>query len=203
MGIDESKYDQLLVYIDSGAKGNLPQELVEYTSMLELIRGMHMRYENRQAIVKILQQPPYSLSYYQATQRYSEAVNYFYLNHEIKKQAWRNVYAEKLDRAADLILKTATSSKDMDVYKNIIYAAMEARALSQPDQDDIPKGLFEKPIKIYTIDPKLLGRKPADRRLIAKHIDSLDVPESDKQRARNDAMLGDTVDFIELDETEN
>lgn len=203
MEIDESKYDQLLAFIDSGAKNNLPQEMVEYISILELIRGMHMRYENRQAIVKFLQQPPYSLSYYQATQRYSEAVNFFYLDHYIKKQAWRNLYAEKLDRAADLVLKTATSAKDIDIYKNIIYAAMEARGLSKPDNEDIPKELFQKPVKIYTLDPERLGKRRANRLELAKHIDSLDIPEADKERARNDAGLNDTIEFIELDQNEN
>jgi len=203
MEIDESKYDQLLAFIDTGAKNKLPQEMVDYVSILELIRGMHMRYDNRQAIVKFLQQPPYSLSYYQATQRYSEAINFFYLDHDIKKQAWRNLYAEKLDRAADLVIKTATSQKDIDIYKNIIYAAMEARGLSQPDQEDIPIEFFKKPIKVYTLDRTLFGHKKTDKRLLAKHIDSLDIPEANKQHARSDAMISDTVEFLELDEPEN
>lgn len=202
MEIDESRYDQLLAYIDSGAKNNLPQEMVDYIGILELIRGMHMRYENRLAIVNFLQRPPYSLSYYQATQRYSEAVNFFYLDHDIKKQAWRNLYAEKLDRAADLVLKTATSAKDIDIYKNIIYAAMEARGLSKPDNEDVPKELFLKPVKIYTLDPRQLGRKRADRMILARHIDSLDIPEAEKQRARSDAMIED-IEFLPEDEPEN
>jgi hypothetical protein len=202
MVIEESKYDLLLAYIDTGANKDLPQEMIDYISILELIRGMHMRYENRQAIVKFLQQPPYSLSYYQATQRYSEAVNFFYLDHDIKKQAWRNLYAEKLDRAADLVLKTSSSAKDIDIYKNIIYAAMEARGLSRPDNEDIPKELFQKPVKIYSLDPTQLGRKRANRIDLAKHIDLLDIPEAEKQRARADAMIEDIV-FLPEDEPEN
>ena len=203
MDIDDNKYDELLTYIESGTKGNLPEEMIEYISILEMIRGLHMRYENRQAIVKLLQQPPYNLSYYNATLRYSEAVNFFYLDHEIKKQAWRNLYAEKIDRAADLVLKTATSSKDIDVYKNLIYAAMEARHLNVPDAEDIPKELFLKPTKVYTLKPELLGRKKINRTLLAKHIDSLDIPEADKQRVRSDAMLTETIEFMESDESED
>lgn len=197
MDIDDSKYDELLIYIESGAKGNLPEEMIQYVNLLELIRGMHMRYQNRQAIVSFLQQPPYELSYYQATKRYSEAVNFFYLDNEIKKQAWRNIYAEKLDKAADLILKTATCSKDLDIYKNMIYAAKDLRGLDEKDQIDIPDDFFKKQVKIFTLDPKLLGRNRPDRRLLGKHIDSLDIPEADKQRARSDAGLNKTIDFID------
>lgn len=203
MDIDENKYDELLVYIDSGAKGNLPEEMIEYVNLLELIRGMHMRYENRQAIVNFLQQPPYSLSYYQAIHRYTEAINFFYLDHQIKKDAWRNLYAEKIDRAADLVLATATSSKDIDIYKNLIYAAKELRGLDQKDELDIPEDFFKPKVKIFTLDPKMLGRNRPDRRLLARHIDSLDIPEADKQRARSDAGINDTIDFIEADYDEN
>jgi len=203
MVIDDNKYDKLLTYIESGATGNLPDEMIDYVNMLELIRGMHMRYEDRQTIIRFLQQPPYNLSFYLATCRYSDAVNFFYLDHDIKKQAWRNIYAEKLDRAADLILRTATSSKDIDVYKNTILAAGDLRQLNLPDKEDIPKEFFQKPIKIYTLDPRMLGRKRPDRKALARHIDGLDIPEADKQRARSDAMLTETIEFLDADEAED
>jgi len=202
MDISDDKYDQLLIYIESGSNGNLPEEMVDYINLLELIRSMHMKYENRQTIIKFLQSKPYNLSPYLAGQRYSEAVNFFYLDHDIKKQAWRNVYAEKLDRAADLILRTATCAKDLDIYKNTLYAAMEARGLKEPDIQDIPEEFYTKPVKIYTLNPEQLGRKRANRRILAKHIDSLDIPEADKQRARQDAMIED-IDFLPEDEQED
>lgn len=51
MVIEESKYDLLLAYIDTGANKDLPQEMIDYISILELIRGMHMRYENRRQLL--------------------------------------------------------------------------------------------------------------------------------------------------------
>ena len=195
MDIPDDKYDRLLAFIESGSKGDLPQDMIAYVELLDMIRGLHMRYKDRQGIVRFLQQPPYSLSYYLATLRYSEAINFFYLDHEISRQAWRNVSAEKLDRAADLVLKTATCAKDIDIYKNILYAAMEARQLSKEDAQDIPEDLFKKPVKIYTLDPDQIGRRKANRNLLARHIDSLDIPEAEKQRARSDAMIED-VEFL-------
>lgn len=198
----EGKYDDLQVYIETGAEGNLPEQLIEYVNLIELIRGMHMRYHDRSAIVKFLQQPPYQLSMYQANQRYVETINFFYASHEIKKDAWRNIYADDLDRAANLVLKTATCAKDIDIYKNIKYAAKEMRGLDEKDAIDIPDDFFKKQVKVFTLDPKLVGKPRPDKRLLAKHIDELNIPEADKTRARGDALI-ETVEFLPIDEQED
>jgi hypothetical protein len=199
--VPEDKYDALLAYIESGATGDLSEEMIEYVNLLELIRSMHMRYESRLTIIKFLQQPPYNLSEYVAVNRYSDAMNLFYLNADIKKQAWRNAYAEKLDRAADLVLKTATCSKDIDIYKNIIFAARDMRQLHIPEAEDIPEEFFRKPYKLYTLNPELVGKTRANRNLLAKHIDSLDIPEAEKVRVKSDAMIED-IEFMSADEDE-
>ena len=201
MEIDDSKYDELVAFIETGAKGNLSPELVQYLSTLELIRGLHMQYENRNAIVKLLQQQPYSLSPYLSNKYYSDAINFFYLNIEVKKQAWRNMYAEMLERAAELVYKTAKTSKDIDIFKNVILAAGTMRQLNEVEPDDIPEEFFSKPIKIYTIDPELVGRKKANRYELARHIDGLDIPERDRQRVKADAMIeNNPIDLFPDDE---
>lgn len=203
MVIPDTKYDALIAYIEAGANADLDDDTIQYLKTLELIRTMHMRYDDRQTIIRFLQKPPYELSQYLASKYYSDAVNFFYLNIEIKKQAWRNFYAEKLDRAADLILKTATSSKDIDIYKNIILAARDIRQLNIPEAEDIPEEFFKKPNKLYVMDPSLVGRKPANRNALAKHIDSLNIPEADKQRIKADAMIED-IDFLsDIDDDED
>jgi len=201
MEIPESKYEALLAYIESGASGDLSEEMIEYVNILELIRTMHMRYESRLTIIKFLQQPPYNLSEYIAVSRFSDAINFFYLDSEIKKQAWRNLYAEKLDRAADLVLKTATNSKDIDIYKNIVLSARDMRQLNIPESEDIPEEFFRKPVKLYTLNPEMVGKKRANRVLLAKHIDSLHIPEAEKVRLKSDAMIDD-VEFMHIDESE-
>ena len=195
MLIDDNKYDALLAFVESGSKGDLPEEMIQYLQILDMIRSMYSKYQSRNSIINFLQKPPYSLSRHISVKYFSDAVNFFYLDNEISKQAWRNLYAEKLDRAADLVLKTATCSKDIDIYKNIIYAAREMRQLGEPDKDDIPIELFKKPNKIYVLNPEQVGRKRPDRNLLARHIDSLDIPETDKQRVKADAMIED-IEFL-------
>lgn len=203
MEISNDKYDQLITFIETGAEGNLPAEMVGYLELLELIRSLHMRFKNRRAIINLLQKPPYELSYYLASKRYSEAINFFYLDHEIKKDSWRNMYAEKLDRAADLVLATATSSRDIDVYKNIIYAAMEARQLSKEDKEELPDEIFEKKIKIYTLDPTDLGRERPNRNLLAAKIDNYKIPEKEKERLKSEAGITTTKIFPDEPAEEN
>ncbi len=200
MEIPDSKYDQLLTYIETGAKGDLTDEMVRYIELLDTIRSMFTRYQSRDVIINFLQKPPYNLSRYHAIKRFTDAVNFFYLDNEIKKSAWRNWYAEKLDRAADLVLKTATSSKDIDIYKNILLAASEMRQLNKEDKEELPEELFKKPVKLYTLNPELIGRKKANRDLLGKHIDALDVPEIEKKRMKSDAMVTD-VEFVTENES--
>ncbi len=202
MEIFDDKYDQLLAFVESGAKADLPEELIKYLSVLELIRSMHFKFENRQTIINFLQKPPYQLSQYLASKYYSDAINFFYIDVKITKQALRNMYAEKLDRAADLVLKTATNSKDLDIYKNIIYAIRDLRELNIPEKEDIPEEFYKKPYKLYVLDPKLIGRQRPNRNELARHIDSLEIPEYDKQRLKRDALIEDAV-FLTDEEDEN
>ncbi len=202
MQIFDDKYDQLLAFVESGAKGDMPEDLIDYLSILELIRTMHFRFENRQTIINFLQKPPYKLSRYLATKYYSDTINFFYIDVKIAKQAYRNMYAEKLDRAADLVLKTATCPKDIDIYKNIIYAIRDMRDLNTPEKEDVPAAFYKKPYKLYVLDPKLVGRERANRNALARHIDSLDIPEHDKQRLKGDALIEDAV-FLSDEDDEN
>lgn len=200
MEIDDKKYDALINFIESGAKGDLSEEMVEYVELLDRIRGWHVRYKDRSTIVRMLQQPPYKLSYYLATKRYSDAINFFYLNNQIRKSAWRNVYAEKLDRAADLVLRTATCADDMKVYRGLIREASYWRELHKPDPENKDQDKFKKKYKIYTLNPERLGMERENRNLLAKHIDDLDIPESAKQRARSDAGMKDTFEIFSEEE---
>ena len=200
MEIPDNLYDDMMTMIDTGDQGGLTDEMVEYMELLKIIHGWTFHHFSREQIITLLQSHPYNLSYYLATKRYSEAVNYFYIDVKITKSAFRNWYAEKLDRAADLVFETATSSKDIDVYKNIIYAIREFRELDVPEPDDIPDDFYKKFNKVYVLDPKLVGRKRPDRNKLAAHIDSLDIPETDKHRVKADAMIEDIELFPEEDE---
>jgi len=198
--LDDFNYEKILHFIETGAQGDLPDELIEYVRLLEIIRSMYDRYQSIPSIVNFLQKPPFGLSEYVAKKRFNEAINLFYADNEIKKQTWRNVYAARLDRAADLALLASTSVADLEVYKKIVDAAARMRQLDLQDDRELPPELFQRPFKIYTLDPEKIGRKRADRNLLAQQIDSLAIPEKEKDKARSDAMITDIELFADGDQ---
>ncbi len=197
--INDNLYDDMLAMIESGDQGRLTDDMVDYLALLDKIHSWTFRHFSRDQIIKLLQTKPWNLSFYTATKRYAEAVNFFYIDPKITKEAFRNMYAEKLERAAELILKTATCSKDIDIYKNTILSIKDMRQLDVPEKEDIPDEFFKKPNKIYILNPEIIGRKKADRYKLARHIDQLDIPEKDKQRVKADAMITD-IEFLSEDE---
>jgi hypothetical protein len=128
---------------------------------------------------------------------FDESINLFYSDDGIDKKAARNLIAEDLEQAAELCMAVAQSPKDLEIYKDLKLAAYKARQLDQPDPLEIPKELYEKPIKIYTLNPEQAKLPPIDRNDLAREIDALPENEADKQRWRQEGMVDD-VDFIEM-----
>jgi len=196
---DESKYHLLEAYIENGSTGNLEEDEIEYLEILTLMNSMRRKY-GKEKTLKFFQKPPYSISGYRARQMFDETINLFYSNEKVEKKALRALKAEQLEKAAELVLATATCSADIDVYRGLIKDSAVIRQLDKVDPPTIPEELYKKPIKIYSLDPGVLKLPKADRNKLAARIDLLDVPEKDKDRFRQEAQIED-VDFVEqLDE---
>ncbi len=195
VNLEDFKYEKILAFIESGAQGDLPDELIEYVQLLELIRSMYDKYDSIPAIVNYLQKV-HNLSEFVSKRRVNEAINLFYVDNHIKKQTWRNVYASRLDRAADLALKASNSVADLEVYKKIVDAAARMRQLDKEDEKELPKELFEKSFKVFTLHPERIGRKSADRYLLAQQIDNLSIPEKEKDKAKSDALMTDEIELF-------
>lgn len=187
--IEGIEYEHLQEYIENGRQGEMPHEMVEYLSQLEVVRGQINRNKGKEFIVNLLKAAPYSLTDYHARKRYADAVNFFYLDTEVKKEAWRNLYADKLEKAANLVLQTATNSRDLDVYKNILLAAANMRGLNEPDKEELPEELFQRPIKIYTTDVKILDIPEVSRTDLIRKINSYEISEIEKERLKGEALI--------------
>jgi len=187
--IEGIEYERLQEYIENGRTADMPHEMVQYLEQLDLVRGLINRNKGKEIVVSLLKGPPYNLSDYLARKRYTEAINFFYLDNEVKKQAWRNLYADKLEKAANLVLHTATSAKDLDIYKNILLAAANMRGLGEADKEELPAELYERPIKIYSNDVKVLDIPEVSRYELQKMIDSFEIPETEKERLKGEALI--------------
>jgi len=199
MGLKDYNYELVLEYIETGAKGELKPEQIEYITILEAMRAMYDRYENPASIKRFFTNKPYNLSPFQANKWFNEMINLFHQDNSVKKSAWRNLYAERLDNAAELIIATSTKPSDIEIYIKAVNSAGKMRGLDESDPPEIPKALFDKPTKIYSMNPEFVGRSKANRNILAQQIDNMELSSLEKSRLRQDAMV-DEIEFLDGDD---
>ncbi len=192
MDINDITLDDIDSFILNGDANNAPPEVVWHLEMMEKIRGMYLRkrdYGTKNIIVKHLMKYD-KLSYYQANKLYNMTLEYFYCSTEITKEAWSNIYAEKLDNLAALAEELIENPRDAKAVAEIYHKARLARKLDEPDIPDLPKELFEKPFKLYAMDSEFLGLAPINRLELAQIIDDLpDMTEREKDKIKADAAI--------------
>lgn len=189
-----SRYHEIAEYIETGSKSNLTPDEIDYLDILVKMNSMRRRYGINETIA-FFSKKPYDISLYRARQMFEESINLFYSDEIIDKKAARNLKAEQFEQAAQLALEGATCIKDLEVYRALLWDSYKARQLDQPDPIQIPKELYDRPIKIYTMNPVQAKLPPIDRNALAKEIDELDESAADKKRWKQEAMVED-VDFI-------
>lgn len=191
-----SCFDALQDYIQEGAKSTLSDYETEYMEVLYLLNNLRRKYGKENAI-SFIQKPPLNVKYHYARRMYDEAVNLFYADDTIEKQAYRNMIFEELQNAAKVVLTNAESAKDMEVYGDLMTKAFKAKGLDIPEPPKVPEGLYKKPIKIYSLNPEQIKLPKVNRDALAELIDSLDIQEGEKVRLRQEGGVQD-IDFIEL-----
>lgn len=198
---EKSYYHVLQDYIQSGCKEQLTPEEQEYYNALYAIVGIHRKYGRDQAI-NLLMHAPFNCSRPRAREMYNEAVNLFFLDDSIENRAHRNMIFEDLQKAAQAVLLSAKSPKDMEIYGNLKIQAWKVKQLDKEDpiKREQPK---DKPIKVYTTDSSMIGIPSIDRKLLAQQIDSIpDISERDRERLKRDANIIETSFEEMLDDTQ-
>lgn len=168
--------DDLYEWIETGRSLNVPEELFLYAEILDKIRAMMLRkdiYGNKEAIIKHLVNFDEHLKNNRpkANQFYAESIEYFYTQDNISKKAWRNLYAEDLDKAYDLAISLAQSTADVEKASKIKERAAKVRALDQEEPEELPDNFFTRPNKIYTIDMDKFELGNVDRKELEIWID--------------------------------
>lgn len=192
----KSCYDTLQDYIQGGSKSDLTDNETEYLEVLYLLNNLRRKYGKENAI-SFVQNPPLNIKYHHARRMYDESVNLFYADDTIEKQAYRNMIFEELQAAAKVVLNTAKSSKDLEVYGDLMTKAYKAKGLDIPESPKVPEELYKKPIKVYSLNPEQVKLPKVSRDELAELIDNLDISEGEKVRLRQEGGVTD-VNFIEL-----
>lgn len=198
----KSYFDNLQDYIQGGSKEDLTGEEEKYLEMLYLVNSMRRKYGKENAIA-FIQRPPFNIPYRRSRELYDEAINLFYGDDNVEKQAHRNAMFEEMMSASKLVLATAKNSRDMEVYADIVSRAYKIKGLDIPEPPKIPEGLYKKPIKVYSLNPAAISLQLENRQEIAAMIDNLDIEEREKMRIKQESGVT-KINFLELyDEQES
>lgn len=191
-----SHFMKLQDYIQNGSKDHLTEKEQQYLDVLFVLNSMRRKY-GRENAINFIRKPPFNIEYRKARTMYDEAINLFYADDSIEKQAHRNALFEEMLSAATLVKATAKNARDMEVYADMIAKAYKIKGLDLPDPPQIPEELYKKPIKIYSLNPKAISMAEESRTDIAALIDEIDISEREKIRLKQEAGVED-VNFEEL-----
>ena len=193
---ETSYFDRLQDYLASGCTMELTDDEMDYYNALYALIGIQRKYGKDNAI-SFLMHDPFQVKRAKAREMYNEAINLFFADDSVENNAHRHMMYDNLQKAAQVVLMNAHSSKDMEVYGNLMVQAAKIKQLDKPDPQK-RKEVNEKPIKIYMLDTQAVGIPQVNRQLLAEQIDSIpDIPEREKVRLKRDAQVID-VDIIEM-----
>lgn len=184
--------DEIYDFMENGIPGDSNSEIMEYMLEMDKVRGMFLRidkYASKDAIINHLQTvDKYSRAF--ASKLYNQTMEYFYCDTTISKAAWRNVYAEKMEKVINFAIHNMKDTTDASKVSKMIFELGKLRQLDEPDIDDLPEGLFDRPFKLYTLDPEKAGIDKADRRELATFIDKLpELSELHKDLLKQEAGI--------------
>lgn len=195
--------DEIYDFIENGVPTDDKSETMVYMLEMDKVRGMALRidkFASKDAIVNhLIKVDKYSR--YFATKLYNNTMEYFYCDTTISKSAWRNIYAEKMEKVINFSIRVMKDTSDASKIGKMIAELGKMRQLDQPDMDDFPSELFDRPFKLYTLDPEMAGIPKADRRELSAFIDKLpELTELEKDTIRREAGILPLKVFLDNDE---
>lgn len=182
----------------------LPDGMAEYVDQLEYARGFLYSGSTPNGAARKLQLHFTDLSWKQAKSRVADAVEHFYIDGDLKTEAYRQIIFEKQMQLAELALRTAKTHAALEIVSKIYERAGKAKQLHLPDKEEFPEGMFEQKWKIYSLDTSDVGLPDlADRNQLAAMIDSFNISEADRIRLKQDAGVEprQILDFNGQEET--
>lgn len=193
---DEGAFERIQEYIASGSPGTLSENEQRYIDLLVMIYSMDGQYGKRKTI-RFLTRPPFGFTYNRASDLYAEAVEMFFANRKVSKDALRAKMADQFDTLYALTMAAAKTPKDYEIAANILAQKGKIQRLDQDDPVVLPPEQYQKRFRLLSLTPEVIGLAPANRDVLAAQIDSTLEPDSVKRRLRMEAGIED-VDIIEI-----
>lgn len=192
MKIDELALSDLYAFIENGDMKNASPEMVEYVTVLDDIRGFTRRIDmfgSKEAVLKhLIAFKGYSR--YLANKLYEESMEYFYSDSKISKDAWKNIIAEKMMNNINFAEQIKESVQDAEKIQTMYLKLRDVLELDKEDKEELPKELFDKPVKLYSVDAEFLGLPNVSRDRLAKMIDDLpELTEKERNRIKQESLV--------------
>lgn len=196
--IENIKIEDIYSFMENGNPADAPEAVVLYLDLLDKVRAMFLRIDkfgSKEAIVKHLMVAD-GFSRYKASQICNEAQEYFYCDTKMSKDAWRNIYADKIDMMINVAMQHIKDVSDAQKVVKMLIDAGAMRQVNVPDVKEIDADVFKKPVVIYSCDAEFLGLPKIDRNKLAKIIDGLpELSEKERLQIRREALI-DNLDIF-------
>lgn len=147
--------------------------------------------------IKFLTSKPFSFSYEQASNMYAEAIEMFFANRKVSKEAMRAKMADQYDTLYALAMQNARTTKDFEIAAGILSSKAKVLRLDQDDPQQLPAENYSKQFRVLSLSPEVIGLPRANRDELARQIDGIVAPEAVKKRLRVDAGIDD-LDIVKL-----
>lgn len=193
---DQGAFERIQDYISSGSKGNLSQKEQVYIDLLTMVYSLDGQWGKRRTI-KFLTSKPFSFSYEQASNMYAEAVEMFFANRKVSKEAMRAKMADQYDTLYSLAMQNARTTKDFEIAAGILSSKAKVLQLDKDDPEQLPAENYRKQFRVLSLSPEVIGLPRANRDELARQIDGIVAPDAVKKRLRVDAGIDD-LDIVKL-----
>ena len=192
MNLDDISLDHIYDFMENGSVKNAPEEIVNYLLLLDKVMGMIRRidiYGNKDAVIKHLVLVD-KLSPYKAKKVYNETLEYFHSDKEVSKEAYRNYYAERMDKVINFAMLIMKDGADAAKVHKMLLDTMLARGVNEKDEEVIPDHYYDKPINLLSYDARILEFGETNRRALDDFINKLpELTEKERQRIKQEALL--------------
>ncbi len=193
---DQGAFERIQDYIAGGSRGELSQKEQVYIDLLTMIYSLDGQWGKRRT-VKFLTSKPFSFSYEQASNMYAEAIEMFFANRKVSKEAMRAKMADQYDTLYALAMQNARTTKDFEIAAGILSSKAKVLRLDQDDPQQLPAENYGKQFRVLSLSPEVIGLPRANRDELARQIDGIVAPEAVKKRLRVDAGIDD-LDIVKF-----
>ena len=192
---DEGAMERIQAYIDGGCKTDLSPGEQLYIDLLVMIYSLDGQHGKRNTI-RFLTRKPFGFTFARASDLYAEAIEMFFANRQVSKDAMRAKVADQLDTLHAAAVASAKTTRDYEVAANILAQKAKVLRLDQEDPEVLPPSQYQKQFRVLSLTPESIGLPSANRDILAAQIDSLNLDGSVRKRLRMEAGIED-VEIIE------